>query len=277
MISVLILTKDEEQCLPLCLNSVSWSDDVIVFDSFSTDRTVKVAQAAGARVVQRAFDNYASQREAARTQVNYRYPWVLAVDADEVVEQDLAEEIQRLVRTDAGDHAAYRMRRKDTFMGRWIKHATLYPSWFVRFYRPARIHYGPRAVHEYPTVEGHIGELRGHLVHYNFSKGLGQWLERHNRYSTIEAEESLKSLARRPLPMHALFRSDPVARRRALKELSFRLPCRPLLRFFYMYLLRLGFLDGIPGYHYCRLLAIYEYMIVLKMKEIRRRQQGLPR
>lgn len=276
MISVLILTLNEEVNLPSCLDSVKWCDDIVVFDSFSTDQTTKLARSAGARLIQREFDNYGSQREAARLRGGYKYEWVLALDADEQPEPELVKELFQVVRNPPRNHNAYRMRRKDHFMGRWIKHATLYPSWFVRFYRHREIHYEQRAVHEYPVVKGLTGELNGHLVHNNFRKGLGDWWMKHVRYSDFEAIENLKSIETTRVMWARLLARDPVARRRALKELSFRLPCRPALRFLYMYFLRLGFLDGGPGYHYCRLLAIYEYMIVMKMKEIRRRERGLP-
>ena len=277
MISVLILTLNEEQNLPGCLESVRWSDDVVVFDSYSSDRTVEIARAAGTRVIQRQFDDYGSQREAARTQVDYKHPWVLALDADERPDEDLIREMQGLAAS-RSPHAAYRMRRKDHFMGRWVRHSTLYPSWFVRLYRPDRMHYEPRGVHEYPTVNGSVGALQGHLIHHSFSKGLGDWFGKHARYAALEARENVNSLQEcEQIDWAGLIaRRDPIRRRRALKELSFRMPLRPSLRFLYMYLVRGGFLDGRPGFTYCRMLAAYEYMIVLSVDELRRRQRGLP-
>jgi glycosyltransferase involved in cell wall biosynthesis len=276
VVSILILTLNEETNLSACLESVSWSDDIVIFDSHSTDRTVEIANAAGASVVQRKFDSYGAQREAAR-QVKYKYPWVLALDADERPDKELVSEIRTVVRNSDTGEAAYRMRRKDHFMGQWVKHATLYPSWFIRLYRPDKIRYEARTVHEYPTVQGPVGELKGHLIHFNFSKGLNEWVARHNRYAEMEAQENLKSLRNGRLDFGGLFSaSDPVRRRRALKELSFRLPCRPTLRFLYLYLLRMGILDGRPGLTYCRLLAMYERTIVLKMAELERREKGLP-
>jgi glycosyltransferase involved in cell wall biosynthesis len=256
---------------------VRWTDDVVVFDSFSTDRTVSIARTCGARVFQRQFDDYGSQREAARTQVDYKYPWVLAIDADERPDEELVREMRAAVSGEVG-HSAFRMRRKDHFMGQWVKHSTLYPSWFLRLYRPDRVRYEPRAVHEYPTVDGTVGELRGHLIHHSFSKGLGDWFGKHARYAALEARENVKSLdAAQNLDWAGLFhRNDPVRHRRALKDLSVRLPLRPALRFLYMYLLRGGFLDGPAGFTYCRMLAAYELMIVLNMKELRRRERGLP-
>lgn len=265
-ISVLVLTHNEEVNIQACLASVAWSDDVVVFDSFSTDRTCELARAAGARVVQHPFADYGSQREAARTQVAYKHPWLLMLDADERVEPELARELGALPAEGGPD--AYRVRRKDHFMGRWIRRSTLYPSWFVRVLRHQRVRYEARSVHEYPLVEGPIGVLQGHLVHHNFSKGLTEWVARHNRYATLEAQENARSLMTGDRDWAGLCSLNPVRRRRALKLASLRLPFRPLLRFLYMYLLRGGCLDGRPGFWYCRLLAFYELLIVLKLREI---------
>jgi glycosyltransferase involved in cell wall biosynthesis len=274
VISVLVLTFNEEVNIGACLASVSWSDDVVVFDSFSTDRTVELARAAGARVVQHAFDDYGKQRERA-LRCGLKHSWVLVLDADERVEPGLAEEMRSVVGANPG-HAAYRMLRRDYFFGKWIKHATLYPSWFVRLLRHERARYEDRSVHEYPTVDGSVGELRGHLAHYSFNKGLGEWVAKHNRYAEHEAREALVSLAAGRVDWGGLLAGDPVRRRRALKGLSYRLPFRPTLRFWYMYVLRGAWLDGWAGLTYCRLLRFYEYLIVLKMRESRRRERGAP-
>jgi len=273
VISVLILALNEETNLPRCLESVRWSDDVIVFDSFSSDRTVEIARDAGARVVQRRFDNERDHRQAA-LRLPFKHAWVYNPDADEVAPTDLRDEMISVVQDGSRKEVAYRVRFRTMFMGRWVKHSSLYPTWVTRLFRPDRISF-ERTINLRYIVDGPEGRLQNHFEHYSFNKGLNAWFEKHNRYSQHEAEESLKSLSDGQWSLAGLVARDPVARRRALKELSFRLPCRPLLRFAYMYLLRLGLLDGLPGYHYCRLLAIYEYMIVLKMKEIQRRQRGL--
>jgi glycosyltransferase involved in cell wall biosynthesis len=272
-ISVLILTLNEEENLQRCLDSLRWSDDVVVFDSFSSDRTVEIAKAAGTRVVQRAFDNECNHRTAS-LKVGFKYPWVFNPDADEVATPELIEEMRRVVQDKDRPEVAYRVRFKTMFMDRWIKHSSLYPTWVVRLFRPEAISF-ERTINLRYVVSGPKGRLEHHFEHYSFNKGLNAWFDKHNRYSWQEAEESLKSLAQGGFSFGDLLSREPATRRRALKELSFRLPFRPLLRFLYMYFVRLGFLDGLPGYHYCRLLAIYEYMIVLKMKEIQRRQRGL--
>lgn len=273
-VSVLILTRNEEDNLGRCLESVKWSDDIVVFDSFSTDRTLDIARSAGARVVQRVFDDERSQRSAS-LRVAFKYPWVYNPDADEVTTEELRNEILRVVADPARCERAYRVRRKDTFMGRWLRHSSLYPTWFVRLFRPEAVTF-ERDINLRYVVHGPEGRLAAHLLHYSFNKGLQAWIEKHNRYSTLEAAETLASLSGRGVPWRDLISKDAVARRRALKELSLRLPCRPTLRFLYTYLLKLGFLDGRRGFTYSRLTAMYEYMIVLKARELHRRNQGLP-
>jgi hypothetical protein len=143
----------------------------------------------------------------------------------------------------------------------------------MRLFRPERIRL-ERSINLTYTADGPIGTLQAHFLHYSFNKGFNAWVDKHNRYSWLEAEETLKSLGS-GIRWRDLVSTDPVRWRRALKELSCRLPCRPLMRFLYMYGFRLGFLDGGAGLTYCRLLAMYEYMIVVKMREIQRRARGL--
>jgi len=272
-ISVLILTLNEEAALPACLESVKWCDDIIVFDSFSTDRTVEIAKAAGARVFQRAFDNERDHR-AASLRLPFKHAWVYNPDADEVTTPELRDEMLRVVADRERREVAYRTRFKTMFCGHWIKHSSLYPTWVVRLFLPEKVSF-ERSINLRYVVDGPEGRLENHFEHFTFSKGLNAWFEKHNRYSWHEAAESLRALAAGRFRWAELFSANAVARRRALKELSFRAPCRPLLRFLYMYFVRLGFLDGRAGYAYCRLISLYEQMIVFKMEELRRREQGL--
>ncbi|MCS4116187.1 hypothetical protein [Salinibacter ruber] len=118
-----------------------------------------------------------------------------------------------------------------------------------------------------------MGTLDEPLLHYAFSKGIADWVERHNRYSTDEAVHAPEAEGQ-SIDWSALFRGDAQAQRRALKDLSYRLPCRPLLRFFYVYLWRMGVLDGQPGFDYAVLLSFYEYLIGLKRRERTRGEEG---
>lgn len=267
-LSVLILTLNEEINLPRVLESVKWSDDVVVFDSFSSDGTVEIARAAGARVIQRRFDNERAHRLAS-LQCEFKHPWVYNPDADEVATPELQQEMLALAGDVSRPEVAWVVRRKDMFMGRWIKHSSLYPTWLLRLFRPSAITFD-RLVNLTYTASGSVGRLQSHLIHYSFAKGLGEWVGKHNKYSDWEALETIKVTAEPLPPLASLMSADPIVRRAALKRFSAHLPCRSFLRFVYMYFWRGGFLDGVAGYHYCRLISLYEYLISIKAKELER-------
>ncbi len=272
-VSVLILTLNEESNIAACLDTLSWSDDIVVLDSLSTDATCRIAASRGARTVSRAFDNWSAHQNWAVNQIEFRHPWVLYLDADERCSPELRDEV--LARAAPGaPEAAFRIRKEDYFMGRWLKHAQLYPTWFVRLFRPARIRY-ERLVNPVAVVDGPIGMLNGHIIHYPFSHGISHWIARHNRYSDMEALEAAK-VRTAAAGSSELWTRDPNERRRALKDIFFRLPARPALKFLYYYCWRRGFLDGRAGLSYASLQAFYEYMIVCKSVELERRRRGLP-
>ncbi len=272
-VSILILTLNEEANLAKCIESCSWSDDIVVFDSMSVDRTLEIAREKGARVLQREFDNYAAQRNAALTTVPYRHPWVLMVDADERVSPELAVEIDMAIAAAGSEVALFRMRRKDYFLGRWLRRSSGYPSWFGRLVRLGRVRV-EREVNEEYVTDGRIEHLKGHLHHYPFNKGVAYWFERHNQYSTMEAMAKL-SLHRDRIALRNIFKRDPIDRRRALKQLLYYVPLRPLIVFLYLYIVRLGILDGRAGFYFSRMRAAYEMLIDLKVVENRRRQRDL--
>jgi glycosyltransferase involved in cell wall biosynthesis len=268
MISVLILTKDEQDDLPGCLESVQWSDDVHVYDSCSTDATVGVAQAAGAKVTQRPFDNWASHQNWGLGHIAFKYPWVFYLDADERVSPDLAANLEHAVRN-PGPNVAFRIQRRDFFSGRWLKHVQT-TSFYLRLFRPDKMHY-ERLVNPVSVPDGPVGELTGYLDHFPFSKGMRHWLERHNSYSTLEAQQILANRADRPAfsVVKALSARRVEVRRFHQKELFYRIPGRPLVKFLLLYIVKRGFLDRGPGLTYAVLQSFYEYMIVLKTRELK--------
>lgn len=272
-VSVLILTLNEEINLPDCLETVRWSDDVVVLDSLSTDRTVEIAKAWGARVVARAFDNWAAHSNWAFENIDFKHEWVLYIDADERVPPDMREEVLRVAKEAGSNVGAYRIRFKNILFGRWIRHSSLYPSWITRLLRRGRFRYETRSVNPHPVVDGEVGHLQTHFIHHSFNKGFHHWFDKHNSYSTMEAQETIRHLREGTVDWLGLVSRDPAHRRRALKNLSFRLPSRALAKFVYMYLLRRGFLDGSAGLTYCTLQAIYEYMIVVKVREMQQRER----
>ena len=271
MISVLILTRNEQQDLPECLRSVAWADDVHVFDSFSTDDTILIAETAGAHVHQRVFDDYATHRTAALREVQFKHPWVFLLDADERPTAALSDEMLAVVASSASARmSGYRLRRRDFLFDTWLKHAQISPL-YVRLVRPERASY-TRAINEVIEVDGILADLSSSLDHHPFSKGMAHWVAKHNLYSTMEAEliHKQKGLQDPSLKI-ALRSSDFHERRQHQKALFYRLPGRPILKLIYMLFVRGGVLDGRAGITYAVLQSIYEYLIVLKTDELRRR------
>lgn len=269
-VSILILTKNEEINIERCIQAVSWSDDIVVFDSLSDDRTVELAEKLGARVIQRRFDNWSAHQNWAVENIRFKHPWVYYTDADETCDDQLCEELAVL--DEAGkDYAAFQVRRKDFFMGRWLRRSQLYPTWITRVFRPEKIRY-ERLVNPVAVVDGRTGTLNGHIIHQPFSHGVGHWFDRHNRYSEMEAQDLIKEVAR-PLRFADLFSRDTAARRKALKTLAYRMPGRPLFMFCYLYFARMGFLDGKPGFRYSLMRSMYEFMIDLKVVELKYKER----
>ncbi len=273
-ISTLILTLNEEANLPGCLDSLAWCDDVVVLDSFSSDRTVELARARGARVEQHRFDNYAAQRNFGLNDIRFRHSWVLMLDADERVTPELCAEMLAAVQAAPADAAMYLMRRRDHLFGRWIRRSSGYPTWFGRLVRAGRVRV-ERPINEEYHADGQVLRLEQHLDHFPFNKGFSEWIAKHDRYSTMEAQLRLQQRGER-VPLAALLSTDPLRRRQAQKALAYALPGRPLLMFLALYLLRGGILEGRAGYTFCRLRAWYEFMIDLKYRELQRRERGLP-
>jgi len=271
-VSIFIQTLNEEENLPLCLASLKFSDDIVVLDSLSTDRTESIARAARARFFQRKYEGRAANQNWAVQNIPFKYPWVYYSDADEVVTDELRDEIQRVTREAGRPEALFRVRFKNMFMGRFLRWSSLYPTWVPRLFRPDRIRW-ERGANPVAIVDGPEGRLEEHFLHFSFRKGMTDWFAKHNKYSSYEAVETIKELENRTFRWGDLTARGPATRRQALKKLSFRLPGRPLAKFLYMYFAHLGFLDGAPGFHYCLLQAIYEYQIVLKVKEALSREK----
>lgn len=274
MISILIVTKNEQQDLPGCLDSISWSDDIHIYDSMSTDDTIAIAEHFGAKITQRSYGNNklafggdeAAHRNWGLKNISFKYPWVLQLDADELVTPDLRSEIECVL--PSSTHTAYRIRRRDFLMGKWLRHVQASP-FYLRLFKPESLHY-ERLINPVSIVDGTIGELDSYFDHYPFSKGFSHWIEKHNKYSTLESQQISKNRkANKDFSfLKAFTTKDFHERRYHQKELFYRLPARPLLKFILLYIAKLGFLDGRAGLTYCLLQSIYEYMIVLKTHEL---------
>lgn len=266
-VSVLILTKNEEQNLPGCLASLRWSDDIHVYDSFSTDKTIEIAQIANAKVTQRQFDNWATHQNWGLQNIPFKYGWIFYIDADERITSKLASNLKKAIE-DSNKNVAFHVQRRDFFMGHWLKHVQVSP-FYIRLFRPEKMRY-ERLVNPISLVDGAVGQIEGFLDHYPFSKGITHWLERHNSYSSFEAQQIITDhLNKRSVNLYkALFSSDFQERRFHQKALFYRFPMRPIIKFLLLYILKGGFLDGKAGWNYALLQSFYEYMIVLKTNEL---------
>jgi glycosyltransferase involved in cell wall biosynthesis len=269
MISVLILTLNEENNLPGCLDTVKWSDDIHVLDSYSTDHTVEIARQHGATVWFRKFDSFSQHQNWALANISFKYPWVFYFDADERVTPKLAEGMRAAV-SNPGINVAFRIQRRDFFLSRWLKHVQM-TAFYERLFQPAKMHY-ERLGHCVSKPDGPVATIEGYLDHYPFSKGMSDWVNRHNFYSTQEAQQTMinRSAGRRVSLRAIVFPTNKSERRQALKELYYHLPMRPLFKFFVMYVLKRGFLDKGAGFAYSTLMAFYEFLIVLKTRELER-------
>jgi glycosyltransferase involved in cell wall biosynthesis len=245
-----------------------------VFDSFSTDRTVEIARQFGARVYQRKFDTERNQRKAS-LEVGFKHPWVYNPDADEITPPRLRDEIVAIAADPSRPEAAFRVRFRAMFLGRWIRFSSLYPTWVVRLFKPERVSF-QRDINLRYVIDGPEGKLLHHFEHYSFNKGISNWWMKHNTYSTVEAREAMKVIGAGKIDWLGLLSGNHVRRRAALKDLSYRIPFRSFWIYLYFLFMRGGVLDGPAGWTYCRMRSYYEFLIAAKVHELKRLEAGEP-
>ncbi len=274
-VTVLLPVLNEEDNLPEALASVDWADQVVVVDSHSSDRTVDIAERAGAEIVQFDYPGHGPRKKSwALEHLRPRNEWVLLLDADERVTPRLRAEIRAAVASDRFD--GYCLDREVVFMGGSLR--CFRPNWNLRLFkhRLAQIEdlglndlpgTGDNEIHEHVQIRGRVGFLKHPLLHNDF-RGLTAWLDRHNKYATWEAH-LYRRFRREPVGVGplAFLRLDPFRRKRVLRRIWVRLPLRPLLRFVTWYVFRRGFLDGWQGFVFCALMGYYELIIGAKMRE----------
>lgn len=266
-VSILILTYNEEVNLLRCLDSLEWCDDIVVVDSGSTDATVRIAEQAGVRLLTRKFDNFAGQRNFGLNSGAFKNEWVLHLDADEVVTPKFQVALEELTPDKGID--AYFVPSKTMLFDKWLKHAGMWPTYQVRLghrdnLRFIQVGHGQRE--DLPLER--TAKFNEPYLHYSFSHGLTSWLQKHVRYAQDEANELVK--ARNRVDNSLTDQDGKVADqgvngRRRMKLAANRIPLflRPFARFFYVYVLNRGFLDGPSGLLYAFMLAVYEGMIAI--------------
>ena len=246
-VSVSIITRNEEERIRECLDSVAWADEIIVVDAESTDKTAAIAREVTEHVIVRPWPGFAAQKNFGLDRATGE--WILSLDADETVSPELRAEITAILERGEGA-AGYAVRRHNIFWGRWVRHGGLYPDWQIRFFRRGRGRFNEHAVHESVVVDGQVGRLRGHLVHRSY-RDVADFLARADRYTSLAADEWVAAgRPSRPL-------TDMVA--------------RPIGRFLSMYVVRGGFLDGWRGFLLATLYAYYVLMRSAKIWERMRR------
>jgi glycosyltransferase involved in cell wall biosynthesis len=277
-ISVIILTRDEEPHIERCIKSVlPFSREVFVVDSFSTDRTVEMAESLGAKAYRNKWVNYATQFNWALDNLPINTEWVMRMDADEYVTEGLQDRIREEIKNVDDSVSGIFVRRRVYFMGRWIRRGGYYPTWLLRIWRNGKGHCEKRWMDEHIKItEGTTISIYEDIVDDN-RKGLHWWIEKHNGYATREAIDMLnlkyKFLSYDDIP--ASLSGTQEQRRRWVKEkLYARAPLfvRPFLYFIYRYFLRLGFLDGREGLVFHFLQGFwYRFLVDAKIKEIKKK------
>lgn len=261
-LTVLIPTYNEEENIKDCLESVKWADNILVVDSFSNDSTLDIVKHYDVKILQHEYINSASQKNWALNQISTE--WVLIVDSDERVTEELKGEIQSII-NNKGEHTGYYIPRKNYFLSKWMKYSDWYPDYNMRLFKLREGRYEERAVHAHVKLEGTVGYLQGHLVHYSINT-ISQYIKKMDRYSSWEATERIKKKEGK-----VDFNWKQSSNRMRAKFLWHFLPLKPFLRFFWSYILRKGFLDGYHGFILGVFNIFYEYLVAFKVKEMEKK------
>ncbi len=263
LITTIIPTKNEAVHIERCVQSLLPLGRVIVVDSESEDDTVAIARHAGADVYVHAWEGHAAQKNWALNNTNVTTPWILLMDADEFVTDETRQAIREAAEKD--DAAGYWLPRRLIFYGRELRHVWWYPDFQLRLLRTGAGSFELRAVHEHLVIDGPVKELWADIWHENL-KDLTAFVERQNRYATLEAAELTN-------PTQGIrtgsFRGNWADRRRAIKShIWMRIPARPLVRFLWLYVVKQGFRDGREGLLYCTMIAWYDMLTNAKVWEL---------
>jgi glycosyltransferase involved in cell wall biosynthesis len=266
-VEVLIPTLNEAAVIRDTVQNALAIGPVFVLDSLSTDGTRRIAREAGATVVEQKFLGYARQKNWGLENLPFKGQWVFILDADERITPQLRQEVLRVIDNPVGADG-YFVNRVVLFMGRAIRHGGLYPSWNLRFFRRGKCRYEDRSVHEHMVCDGPTNYLRNEMLHIR-GESVHEWIRKHVRYADLESDEWVKLRFGQEAGASAqqLFRHTLRYRQYLRREIWPRTPLKPLLRFLYMYFLRLGILDGAAGLHMANMMSIYEYMIELLYRD----------
>lgn len=273
-LTVIILTYNEEKNVAHALDSVcGWADQVFILDSFSTDKTLEIAKNYDCQVFQHPFESYPQQRNYALTNLPVNAEWVLFLDADEWLPNDLKQEITELIASRPQENGFF-IKYRLIWLGKWIRRG-YYPTWLLRLFRQGTGRCEERTVNEHYIVEGAIGYLNCDLIHQD-RKGVTDWITKHNRYATREAEELFNNSTENHIDVS--FWGNQAQRKRWLRYRVWNhLPplIRPFLYFLYRYVITGGFLDGRAAFIFHFLQGLwYPLLIDIKFLEMKKSHES---
>jgi glycosyltransferase involved in cell wall biosynthesis len=273
LLSVVILTKNEELNLPNCLASLQQLESkIFIVDSGSTDQTVAIAKQAGCKVFEHPFENQAKQLTWALQNLPITTPWIIRLDADERLTPELAEELQRVLPQTPDDITGYQVKRRVFFMGRWIRHGGYYPTWLLRIWRTGLGTCEQRWMDEHIILsQGKIANLQYDIIDDN-KKGLSFWIDKHHHYADREVRDLLNMSVEQEDPLIKKGQVSQATLRRWIKKNLYRrspLFLRSLIYFLLRYTIGLGFLDGTEGliFHFLQG-CWYRFLVDAKLYEI---------
>ncbi len=253
-ITAIVLTYNESVNIESCLRALEWVDDVAIMDSGSKDGTLELALKTrpDARIFEHPFMDFGDQRNWALDNTLPRHDWILFVDADEFCTDGLAREMDAFIRQ-RHEYVGGYVAGRNYFMGRWVKHVSLYPVYQLRLLKQGFVRFRKEGHGQREILTGRCVRFKENWRHEWMSKGIDEWIERHNRYAGEEVEAVMRARHQPLLPL-TLFSPDPPTRRGCYKRLAARFGfLDPYVRFFYRYVVRGGWIDGRPGFILCKL------------------------
>jgi glycosyltransferase involved in cell wall biosynthesis len=276
-ISLIVLTYNEEINIEHTLESVKdWVGEIIIVDSFSTDRTLEICKKYTEKIYQHPFENQAKQFNWALDNVPIAQEWILRLDSDEMITPELASELSEALPTLPADVTGLYMKRRVYFMGRWMKHGDYYPMWFLRIFRKGRGRYEEVTEEHIVLSEGRSIRLKNDFIDYN-RKGLTFWVDKHNHWAIGEMMDTMAAMGLAKMPKGtvkpSLFGRQEQRTRWLKTRIYARGPLftRAFLYFVYRYFIRFGFLDGKEGliFHFMQGFW-YRFLVDAKIYEARK-------
>lgn len=280
MISVIVLTYNEEANLAVCLNSLAQlSAEIFIVDSGSTDRTIEIANNFGCQIVSNPWKNYAEQMNWAIRELPIKTEWIMRLDADERLTPELAQELKEALPQSPSLVSAYEVKRRVFFMGRWIRYGGYYPTWLLRIWRTGLGFCEQRWMDEHIVIsEGKIAQLQNDIIDDN-KKDLTFWINKHNYYANREVQDILQIFSEKDVILATNNFTQVTQRRWIKKNLYSRSPLflRALIYYLLRYFVGLGFLDGKEGliFHFFQGFW-YRFLVDAKIYEIQKKQLTPP-